>query len=62
MNPELRVKLDKQMYMVRHDFKFNKVRFKLVTHIMNNLFQAFINAGVKNLPSVLRTSDTTLRV
>lgn len=55
MNPELRVNPNKQMYMVWHNFEPHKLRPQLVAHLVNNLFQAFINARVKNLPSVLRT-------
>ena len=60
MNPELRVNPNKQMYVVWYDFEFNKFCLKFVAHLVNNLFQTFINTRVKNLPSVLRTPHNVI--
>ena len=57
MNAKLRVNINEQMNMVRHNFQINKFNLKLLRHRRNKLLETYSNSINQNLSAVLRTPN-----
>ena len=57
VNAELRVAIDEQVDVIRHDFLFEDYRIPFPAYLREDRLEPVIHAGDQHLPAVLRAPD-----